>query len=179
MRINSVFLIMVMLSMFNIVKAEQLKLGDIAPEFELYDQNGKTHSVKDYEGQWLVIYFYPKDDTPGCIKEACAFRDEFRVITELNTQVLGVSIDNQESHAEFAEKYHLPFPLLADIEGEVAKSYQALFSLGPFKFSKRHSFIIDPKGVVRKIYRRVNASLHSKKIIDDLNILRMDYSTIE
>ncbi|PHS70209.1 MAG: peroxiredoxin [Methylophaga sp.] len=174
MRISCFLLTVVMLSMFNIAKAGQLKVGDVAPEFNLYDQNGKTHSIKDYNGQWLVLYFYPKDDTPGCIKEACAFRDEFRVITEQNTQVMGVSIDSQQSHAEFAEKYHLPFPLLADTGGEVAKSYQALFSIGPFKFAKRHSFIIGPKGMVRKIYRRVNASLHSKQIIEDINALRLD-----
>ena len=177
MRIKLFVVTMVVLSMFNISHAGQLKIGNAAPEFELYDQNGKTHSIKDYAGQWLVLYFYPKDDTPGCIKEACEFRDEYRVITELNTQVLGVSIDSQESHAEFAEKYHLPFPLLADEGGKVAKSYQALFSLGPFKFAKRHSFIIDPKGIVRKIYRRVNASRHSQQIIADLKVLRQEDAT--
>ena len=176
MRINLLVITMVILSMFNVSQAGQLKIGDAAPEFELYDQNGKTHSIKDYAGQWLVLYFYPKDDTPGCIKEACAFRDEYRVITEQNTLVLGVSIDSQESHAEFAEKYHLPFPLLADVDGDVAKQYQALFSLGPFKFAKRHSFIIDSKGIIRKIYRRVNAGRHGQQIIADLKILQQEDS---
>ncbi len=170
---------LILLSMVNVSQAGQLEIGAAAPEFNLYDQNGKTHSIKDYSGQWLVLYFYPKDDTPGCIKEACAFRDEYRVITEQNTQVLGVSIDSQESHAEFAEKYHLPFPLLADEGGKVAKRYQALFSLGPFKFAKRHSFIIDPKGIVRKIYRRVNASRHSQEIIADLKVLQLEDSNKE
>jgi thioredoxin-dependent peroxiredoxin len=176
MRIKLLVITMVLLSMFNVSHAGQLKTGDVAPEFSLYDQNGKSHSIKDYAGQWLVLYFYPKDGTPGCIKEACAFRDEYRVITEQNTQVLGVSIDSQESHAEFAEKHHLPFPLLTDVGGNVAKRYQALFSLGPFKFAKRHSFIIDPKGIVRKIYRRVNASRHSQEIIADLKVLRLEDS---
>lgn len=176
MPISWLILTLTVLSMFNSVKAEQLKVGDTAPEFNLYDQNGKTHSINQYAGQWLVLYFYPKDDTPGCIKEACAFRDEFRVITEQNTQVLGVSIDSQQSHAEFAEKYNLPFPLLADVGGKVAKSYQSLFSLGPFKFAKRHSFIIDPEGIVRKIYRRVNVSRHSQEIIADLQVLRHEVS---
>lgn len=165
---------LILLSMLNVTQAGQLEIGTAAPEFNLYDQNGKTHSIKDYSGQWLVLYFYPKDDTPGCIKEACAFRDEYRVITEQNTQVLGVSIDSQESHAKFAEKYHLPFPLLADVGGDVAKRYQALFSLGPFKFAKRHTFIIDPYGTVRKIYRRVNADRHSQQISADLKLLRQE-----
>lgn len=162
--------------MFNVSKAEKLKIGDAAPEFNLYDQHGQTHSIEDYADQWLVLYFYPKDNTPGCIKEACAFRDEYRVFTEKNIQILGVSIDSQESHAEFAAKYHLPFPLLADVDGKVAKKYQALLSLGPIKFAKRHSFIIDPKGIVRKIYRRVNASHHGQQIITDLQTLRVDSS---
>ena len=158
--------------MFNSVNADELKIGDVAPELNLYDQEGKLHTIKDYAGQWLVLYFYPKDNTPGCVKEACEFRDEYRVIKELNTQVLGVSIDSQESHAEFAEKYHLPFPLLADVGGEVAKSYQSLFSFWPMKFAKRHSFIIDPKGIIRKIYRKVDVDTHSQTIISDITFLR-------
>ncbi len=161
-----------MLSIFNTVQADDLKIGDTAPELNLYDQEGKLHTIKDYTGQWLVLYFYPKDNTPGCIKEACEFRDEYRVIKEQNTQVLGVSIDSQESHAEFAEKYHLPFPLLADKDGAVAKSYQSLFSFWPMKFAKRHSFIIDPKGIIRKIYRKVDVDSHSKTIIADIELLR-------
>jgi len=160
--------------MFNVAKAESLKIGDAAPEFNLYDQSGNSHSIKDYSGQWLILYFYPKDDTPGCIKEACAFRDEYRVITEKNTQVLGVSIDSQKSHAGFAKKYHLPFPLLADEDGKVAKSYQSLWSLGFIKFAKRHSFIIDPEGIIKKIYRSVDVDKHSQHIIADLERLRSE-----
>lgn len=176
-RIKFFLITMVVLSMFNVAKAEPVKVGDLAPEFNLSDQNGKVHSIKDYTGQWLVLYFYPKDDTPGCVKEACEFRDEYRVITEKNTQVLGVSIDSQESHAEFAEKYHLPFPLLADEGGKVAKSYQSLRSFGFIKFAKRHSFIIDPKGIIKKIYRSVDVDNHSQQIITDLDILRLENPT--
>ncbi|NQY27689.1 MAG: peroxiredoxin [Piscirickettsiaceae bacterium] len=165
-------LLIIMLSIFNTVQADNLKVGDTAPELNLRDQTGKLHTINDYAGQWLVLYFYPKDNTPGCIKEACEFRDEYRVIKEKNTQVLGVSIDSQESHAEFAEKYHLPFPLLADKNGKVAQSYQSLFSFWPMKFAKRHSFIIDPKGVIRKIYRKVDVDSHSKTIIVDIKLLR-------
>jgi len=160
------------------VQAENLTLNQAAPEFELSDQNGESHSVADYEGKWLVLYFYPKNDTPGCTTEACAFRDEFKVITALNTRILGVSVDEAASHAEFAEKYSLPFPLLADTEGHVAKLYGALVSLGPVKFAKRHTMIIGPQGKIRKIYRSVNASRHSQEVIADLEQLRAEQATL-
>ena len=158
--------------MFNTVKAHPLQLGEAAPNFTLIDQAGEDRTLRDYQGQWLVLYFYPKDDTPGCTKEACAFRDEYKVITEKNTQVIGISIDNQKTHAEFSEKYGLPFPLLADTSGEVAKRYQALTSLGPVKFAKRHSFIIDPNGDIQKIYRKVDVNNHSQEIISALKTLQ-------
>lgn len=167
------FITLILLSlMFSLAKANPLVLGDAAPNFSLVDQSGEHHTLNDYHGQWLVLYFYPKDDTPGCTKEACAFRDEYKVITEKNTQVIGISIDNQKSHAEFSEKYGLPFPLLADTNGEVAKSYQALTSLGPLKFAKRHSFIIDPAGNIQKIYRKVDVNNHSQEIISALHELQ-------
>ena len=98
------------LMLFNVAQADVLDINAPAPRFELQDQNGDTHTLNDYQGKWLVLYFYPKDDTPGCTTEACAFRDEYKVITELNTQVIGVSVDDQESPVKFAEKYSLPFP---------------------------------------------------------------------
>lgn len=157
---------------FNVAQADVLALDSPAPEFELPDQNDHIHMLEDYRGQWVVLYFYPKNDTPGCTTEACAFRDEYKVITALNTQVLGVSIDDQQSHAAFAEKYSLPFPLLADTDGLVARTYGALVALGPIKFAKRHTVIIGPEGTVKKIYRNVNASLHSQQVIADLKALR-------
>ncbi|MFW5450973.1 MAG: peroxiredoxin [Methylophagaceae bacterium] len=176
-RFNALMFTMMVLSMSNIAKAEQLNIGDTAPEFKLVDQYGKTHSIKDYAGQWLVLYFYPKDDTPGCTKEACEFRDEYKLLQKQNTQVLGVSIDSKESHAKFAEKYHLRFPLLADEGGEVAKRYQSLFTFWPIKFAKRHSFIIGPQGIVRKIYRKVDPDTHSQKIIADIQALSLQEPT--
>jgi len=172
MRLWSLSILMVLMAMFNFAKADSLNIDDTAPSFELHDQIGQSHSLKGYQGQWIVLYFYPKDDTPGCTTEACAFRDEYKVISELNTQVLGVSTDSTESHAEFAEKYSLPFPLLADIDGQVAKQYGALASLGPIRFAKRHTIIINPDGKIKKIYRSVNASRHSKQVIGDLKILK-------
>jgi len=158
--------------MFGNAKADSLEAGDTAPNFSLNDQTGTERSLQDYRGKWLVLYFYPKDDTPGCTEEACAFRDEYQVITAKNTQVIGISLDNIDSHAEFAEKYSLPFPLLADTTSEVAKSYQALTAVGPIKFAKRHSFIIDPEGKIKKIYRKVDTNNHSQEIINALNELQ-------
>ena len=166
--------ISIWLMLFNVAQADVLDINAPAPVFELQDQNGDTHTLNDYQGKWLVLYFYPKDDTPGCTTEACAFRDEYKVITELNTQVIGVSVDDQESHANFAEKYNLPFPLLSDDEGKVAKDYGALAALGPIKFAKRHTIIIGPEGKVKKGYRSVNASRHSQEVIADLKALRLE-----
>jgi thioredoxin-dependent peroxiredoxin len=143
-------------------------VGKPAPDFNLPDQNGKLHLLQEYRGKWLVLYFYPKDDTPGCTQEACAFRDDLNQITELGAQVVGVSVDDTDSHAEFAKKYHLPFPLLADKTTETAERYGALMNLYLIKFARRYTFLIDPQGNVNKIYLSVETSRHSKQIIDDL-----------
>lgn len=145
--------------------------GSVAPGFNLLDQEGKAHDLADYKGKWVVLYFYPKDDTPGCTQEACAFRDDLQQLTAKGAQVLGVSVDNTASHAEFASKYHLPFPLLADRDGKVAASYGALWNLGLVKFAKRYTFLIDPQGNVARIYLKVDTSRHSKEIIEDLKRL--------
>jgi len=171
-RSRLLILTLVLLCMFTRLHAESIEVGQNAPVFTLLDQTGQSHSLSNYSGQWVILYFYPKDDTPGCTKEACAFRDDYRVIVEQNTQVLGVSVDNQKSHATFANKYSLPFPLLADTGGKVAKQYQALTSLGPLKFAKRHTFVIDPQGKIRKIYRKVNVANHSQQILSDLQALK-------
>lgn len=147
------------------------EVGKPAPDFNLPDQNGKQHTLKDFSGKWLVLYFYPKDDTPGCTKEACAFRDDLNLITELGAQVVGVSVDDTASHAEFAKKYNLPFPLLADKTTETAASYGALMNLGFMKVARRYTFLIDPQGNVSKVYLTVETSRHSKEIIDDLRQL--------
>ena len=151
--------------------ADDLKPGSAAPGFELKDQNYKTHKLQDYTGQWLVLYFYPKDDTPGCTTEACQFRDDIFKIKALNAGVIGVSLDDSKSHKEFAEKYSLPFPLLADTEAKVTSDYGALLNLGVIKFAKRQTFIIDPEGMIRKIYRKVDPDKHSLEVINDLKDL--------
>jgi len=145
-----------------------LKSGDIAPDFRLVDQNGSIKSLSDFSGQWVVLYFYPKDDTPGCTKEACSFRDDLTTLGKIGAKVVGVSVDDSDSHSKFASKYHLPFPLLADQDGKVAKSYGALTNLLLLKIAKRYTFLIDPKGKIAKVYLSVDTSRHSKEIIDDL-----------
>lgn len=147
------------------------KVGEAAPDFNLPDQEGKPHQLKDFAGKWLVLYFYPKDDTPGCTQEACAFRDDLSKLTKLGAQVVGVSVDDGASHAEFAKKYHLPFPLLVDSKAEVAARYGALMDLGVFKIAKRYTFLIDPQGKVAKVYQKVETSKHSTEIIEDVKQL--------
>ena len=152
--------------------ASDLEAGMQAPMFELFDQTETKHSLSDYLGKWVVLYFYPKDDTPGCTKEACAFRDDIATLNNLDVQVFGVSVDTTVSHAEFANKYSLQFPLLADIDGKVASSYGSLTKIGPLKLAKRHTFIIDPEGKLAKIYRSVKPAAHSDEVIAEIKKLQ-------
>lgn len=148
--------------------ASALTPGSAAPDFSMKDIKGNTHTLADYRGKYLVLYFYPKNDTPGCTKEACHFRDDLAQLEKLGANVVGVSVDSMESNGKFAEKYHLPFTLLADTDSKVAARYEALTDLWLFKIAKRHTYLIDPEGKFRKIYTSVNVSNHSQQIIDDL-----------
>ncbi len=154
------------------VQADDLAPGNPAPKFTLLDQETRTHTLASYRGRWVVLYFYPKDDTPGCTTEACNFRDDLPAMRALNVQILGVSMDDTKSHARFAEKYSLPFPLLADTEGNVARAYGALWSIGPLQVARRHTFVIDPEGRVAKIYRNVKPAEHSRELQQDLKELQ-------
>lgn len=152
-----------------IVRAGEVpNIGEAAPDFNLPDQNGQMHSLKEFAGKWLVLYFYPKDDTPGCTKEACAFRDDLHKLVALNAHVVGISVDDSSSHAEFAKKYNLPFPLLADKSTEVAERYGVLLNMVFGKVAKRYTFLIDPQGRISKVYDKVDTSRHSTEIIEDL-----------
>ena len=144
------------------------KLGTKAPDFNLPNANGELVSLTSLNGGWLVLYFYPRDDSPICTKQACSFRDDMHKLEKLGANVVGVSLDNSKSHAEFSKKYKLPFTLLIDKDGEVASKYGALTNLGVYKMAKRYTFLIDPNGVLRKTYLSVNTSKHSQQIIDDL-----------
>lgn len=146
-------------------------VGAPAPEFALPDQNGRTVRLADFRGKWVVLYFYPKDDTPGCTEEACAFRDDQAALALLGAQVVGVSLDDSASHAAFARKYSLPFPLLADTEAKVSASYGAVTNLVVAKFARRYTFLIDPQGRIARAYLKVDTSRHSAEIIADLKRL--------
>lgn len=144
-----------------------------APNFSLPDQNGEQHSLSDYRGQWVVLYFYPKDDTPGCTTEACSFRDEREAIAEYGKAVvIGISADTVASHKKFANKYGLNFPLLSDPDHKVIEAYGAwqpkkLFGR-EFIGILRRTFIIDPAGNIAKEYSNVDPKKHAGEIIKDL-----------
>ena len=156
----------------NIMAAPILKSGDDAPNFTLPDNQGRQVSLSDFKSKWVVLYFYPKDDTPGCTTEACHFRDDFKLLENLGAQVVGMSIDDSFSHKKFAEKYNLPFPLLSDASGEVASLYGALNNFLVIKLAKRYTYLINPQGKIAKIYLSVDTSKHSQEIIEDLKKLK-------
>ena len=147
-----------------------------APQFSLHDQNGKEHSLADERGRWVLLYFYPKDDTPGCTKEACAIRDSFPDFKKLKITVFGVSVDTVASHKKFEEKYHLPFTLLADEKKEIVKAYgvwgKKKFMGHAYEGTLRTSFLIDPEGKIAKIYEDVNPVTHAGDVLKDLREMR-------
>ncbi|MDP3792339.1 MAG: thioredoxin-dependent thiol peroxidase [bacterium] len=151
-----------------------LKLNTKAPNLSLPDQAGKMHSLADYKGKWVLIYFYPKDDTPGCTKEACIIRDNLPDFKKLNCVVLGISVDSVKSHSKFAEKYKLPFTLLADEKKEVVKKYGAWqkksFLDKSYMDTKRISYLINPDGKIAKIYSEVKPTEHAEEVLKDINL---------
>ena len=153
------------------LSAANIEIGSPAPEFELPDQVGQLHSLEDYRDQWVVLYFYPKDETPGCTTQACEFRDNIFAFRKLNAQILGVSLDDVDSHKEFAENYDLPFPLLADTEGAAADLYGVKTRMMGFTVAKRQTFLIDPQGNVAKHYEKVDPDEHSAEVLADLEAL--------
>jgi peroxiredoxin Q/BCP len=146
--------------------------GSAAPDFALQDQNGKTHRLSDYAGRWLVLYFYPRDDTPGCTREACRFRDDIGVLGDLDAAVVGVSVDDARSHAGFARKYQLPFPLLSDPDGHTAEAYDSLLNLGLVRFARRHTFIIAPDGRIAARFDKVDPARHAQEVARTLRALQ-------
>ena len=164
--------LLLLATLVNPVLADEIPVaGSLAPSFSLPEQSGKMISLEGLRGKWVVLYFYPKNDTPGCTEEACSFRDDMAQLTALGAQIVGVSIADTDSNAEFAKKYHLPFPLLADKEGEVAKRYGAFSDWKIARFARRYTFLIDAQGVIAKTYLKVDTSKHSAEIIADLKQL--------
>ncbi|MCX7928417.1 MAG: thioredoxin-dependent thiol peroxidase [Patescibacteria group bacterium] len=153
-----------------------LKINSVAPNFALLDDAGKKHELSDYKGRWVLLYFYPKDDTPGCTKEACGLRDVFPDFEKINTVILGVSTDSIESHRKFKEKYKLPFTLLSDFEKNVVKIYgvwqKEKFIGKEYESVARKSFLIDPQGRIVKIYENVDPRSHPKDVFFDLLALQ-------
>jgi len=147
-------------------------VGQAAPEFHLQDQKGDWHTLAGEQGKWLVLYFYPKDFTPGCTTEVCTFRDDIIALRKAGADVLGVSLDDVKSHAEFAEKYHVPFRLLSDADAGVAKAYGVYTERGPMKYARRETFLIDPQGKVAKRYADVDPKENSKQVLADLAALK-------
>jgi peroxiredoxin Q/BCP len=149
-----------------------LIIGDTIPDFSLLDQNGAVFNLSDAKGQALVIYFYPKDDTPGCTKEACRFRDEFEVFSDLDARVIGVSSDDVASHKEFEIKYNLPFTLLADTDQKLRKLF-GVPSFGAGLVPGRVTYIIDKKAVVRYVFSSMRqAEMHVDKSLEILKTIK-------
>jgi len=166
-----IFLLILLLIASSSVLAN-LEVGDKAPNFILNDQNNEAHQLSDYEGRWVILYFYPKDDTPGCTTQACDFRDAVKRIIASRSVVFGLSLDSVESHKRFSDKNNLPFSLLSDEEGVAAKSYDSLNNFMGYKSAKRNTFIIDPEGFLSKIYLSVDPKTHSQMVLNDLSLLQ-------
>jgi peroxiredoxin Q/BCP len=149
-----------------------VRVGDPAPDFTLMDQSGNPVTLSEKRGHWVVLYFYPKDDTPGCTKEACSFRDNIISMQQLDAVVLGISVDTVASHKAFSEKYHLNFPILADNRKAVCRTYGILTSYLGLEVASRSTVIIDPQGVVRRLFPSVEPKDHALEIYKALKELK-------
>jgi peroxiredoxin Q/BCP len=143
-------------------------VGSPAPAFALRDQTGAQRTLADYAGKWLVLYFYPKDGTPGCTKEVCAYRDSIAKVRAAGAEVVGVSVDDVDSHKKFAEEQQVPFPLLADSDKSVAQAYGVLTSRFGVKYARRDTFVIDPQGKIAKYYPDVDPEKNVTQVVADL-----------
>ena len=150
--------------------ARMPKVGMPAPEFSLPDQHGNLRSSMEFRGKWLVLYFYPRDDSPGCVEQAVRYRDAMREIEALGAVVCGISVDNTESHADFARTYNLPYTLLTDRNGATAESFGSLVNLVVIKFARRNTFLITPEGSVSQVYLGVNPSRNAQEVMHDLSM---------
>lgn len=155
-----------------------LKIGKKAPAFKLFDQDGKTQTLKDYAGQWVLLYFYPKDDTPGCTKEACTIAEVYKDFKRMGVVVMGVSKDSVKSHKKFALKYSLPFTLLSDESTEMIQKYGAWGEkkmrgkayMGTFRIS----YLVSPEGAIAKVYPDVDPANHALELLADLKTIKKE-----
>jgi len=160
--------LMAILISLSVMAGETPVAGDPAPGFKLQDQNGEWHDLEDYRGTWLAVYFYPKDDTPGCTTEACNFRDNIYAFKAIGAEVVGISVDDVESHKAFSDKYKLPFVILADADGTTTEAYGLLRDWKLIQIASRQSFIVNPDGMVAKHYEEVDPDTHTKEVLEDL-----------
>lgn len=153
------------------VNSQKEWVGKIAPSFKLQDQNSKWHSLSQYKGKWVVLYFYPKDNSPGCTQEANQFKALYPQFLKNNAVVLGASLDDVKSHQKFSEKLGLPFPILADNNHHLATQLGIVRNLGVTKIAKRESFLIDPQGTIVYHYNSVNTQSHAGQVLADIQKL--------
>ncbi len=150
----------------------EIKINQKAPDFSLPDQDGNKHKLSDYKGQWVLLYFYPKDDTPGCTTEACILRDNFPAFKKIKTKVFGISVDSVASHKKFETKYKLPFTLLADEDKKIVEKYgvwQEKSMYGKkYMGTVRNSYLINPEGKIVKIYEKVKPAMHAEEVLADI-----------
>jgi peroxiredoxin Q/BCP len=175
--LGALFLVLIGLAAARIAHSAEFpaapEAGMTAPAFRLQDQAGAWHDSCEYRGKWLVLYFYPKDDTPGCTTQACEFRDNLFAFNKLGAVVVGISVDDVASHKQFSAEHSLPFTLLADSTKETAKAYGVLRSvLGLMEIASRETFIIDPQGRIAKHYPSVDPKGHSQAVLKDLRALQ-------
>ncbi|MBX3270312.1 MAG: peroxiredoxin [Sandaracinaceae bacterium] len=148
-----------------------LEVGALAPAFRAPDQTGATRTLAEHRGRVVVLYFYPRDATPGCTIEACAFRDTWSEYTRRGVALLGVSVDDVESHREFAEEHELPFPLLSDTDLRITDAYGARDQVGEVIYSRRVTFVIDAEGVIRHVFANVDPGVHAREVLAALDAL--------
>lgn len=166
-------LTLMFLSAPTIQAADAPTVGSPAPAFKLQDQLGQWHTLEEYQGKWLALYFYPKDNTPGCTTQACEFRDNIFAFRDAGAVIVGISLDDMASHKKFAEEHGLPFTLLADPTKATAKTYGVLTKMmGIMEVAQRDTFLIDPKGKIVKHYVRVNPKGHSQIVLADIKALQ-------
>ena len=152
-------------------------VGSDAPSFNLQDQNGDWHTLESFRGQWLAVYFYPRDDTPGCTTEACNFRDNIYAFKAIGAAVVGISVDDVESHKEFSDKYKLPFTILADEDSKTADAYGVLRDYKLIKLASRQSFLVDPEGKIAKHYEDVDPDTHTDEVLADIKAMMESVET--
>jgi peroxiredoxin Q/BCP len=166
------------LLLVGIAAAATPEVGAPAPDFRLQDQAGRWHSLSDYRGKWVALYFYPKDGTPGCTTEACEFRDNVFAFDKEGAVILGISVDDVDSHKNFVKEHGLPFTLLADSDKKVTKQYGVLKTyMGVMEMARRDTFLIDPQGKIAKHYESVDPEGHSKLVLEDIRQLKAARTT--